>query len=161
MHTSPVRALVLSALILAAACTSSTGPSTPETAIDGTYQLKTVRGTALPVALFGQCSLGAGQPCSACTASATSGTLTLKNNPRDFTLSLVASGLCTDPLGRSPTLSNSYTISAGGSWSTWGSAGVALTSNNMNLASASVSGTSLCTSFDWVNAYAGGQTAAV
>ena len=155
------RGVLLSAAILVAACSSSTGPSKFEQSVAGTYQLKTVRGSALPVSLFGQCTLNQPQPCSACTASATSGTLTLTTDPLNFTLSLVASGLCTDPQGRSPTSGKSYTISAGGKWSKSGSDGITFESNNMNFASATVSGSTLSASFNWLNNDPGGQPAAV
>jgi hypothetical protein len=162
MTISMLRKLTLSTAILAAACSSSsTGPSNSDRGIAGTYQLQTVRGSSLPVPLFGQCSLGATQPCSVCSESAASGTLTLKNEPHDFSLSLVSSGVCVDPLSRSPTSASSHTNSLNGSWSTSGSSGVTFTSNNMNLASASISGSTLSTSFNWLNPDPGGQPAQV
>jgi len=162
MTISVLRKLTLVTAMLAAACSSSsTGPSNSDQGIAGTYQLQTVRSSSLPVPLFGQCSLGAAQPCSACSESAASGTLTLKTEPRDFSLSLVSSGVCVDPLSRSPTSTSGHTISVSGSWSTSGTSGVTFTSNNMNLASASISGSTLSTSFNWLNADPGGQPAQV
>ena len=157
-----LRGLTLSIAILAAACSSSsTGPSDSDRGIGGTYQLQTVRGSSLPVLLFGQCTLGASQPCSACAESAASGTLKLEANPRNYSLSLVSNGVCTDPLGRSPTSTVSHTLSVTGSWSTSGSSGVTFSGNNMNLTSGSISGSTLSTSFNWLNADAGGQPAQV
>lgn len=156
-----MRVIALSVVVLAAACTSSTGPSNLETAVVGTYQLQTIKGTKLPVPLFTQCSLGGAAPCAACSESAASGTLTLKDSPREFTINLVSSGSCVDPLGRSPTTPHSYTVTATTSWSASGTANITFASNTMNLSSAAVSGTTLSTSFNWLSADPGGQPAQV
>src|SRR6188472_1489731 len=156
MPPSQAFRLTLLASLIASAC-SSTGPSTFEESVAGTYKLQTVRGTNLPVPLFSQCSLpGASSPCAVCSESAASGTLTLKDNPREFSLSLVANATCVDPLG--PT---SYTISASTSWSQSGSSGITFATNNMNLTSGSISGATLSTSFNWLSPDPGGQPAQV
>jgi hypothetical protein len=151
---------MLSSVLVAAACSSSTGP-TFENSVAGTYKLQTVRGAALPVPLFSQCSMGGAAPCATCSESAASGTLTLKSNPREFSLSLVSNGTCVDPLGRSPTTANTYTISASTSWSQSGSAGISFATNNMNLSSGTLSGSTLSTSFNWLSLDPGGQPAQV
>lgn len=155
------RSLGLSIVMLGVACTSSTGPSNLEKAVVGTYRLQTIRGTALPVPLFSQCSLGGTAPCAACSESAASGTLTLKDSPREFTINLVSSGSCVDPLGQSPTTPHSYTITVTTSWSESGSANLSFGTNNMNLSSASISGSTLSTSFNWLSPDSGGQPAQV
>lgn len=161
MPPSLVRRLTLLASLTATAC-SSTGPSTFEESVAGTYKLQTVRGTNLPVPLFSQCGLpGAASPCAVCSESAASGTLTLKDTPREFSLSLVSTGTCVDPLGRSPTTPTSYTISASTSWSQSGSSGITFATNNMNLTSGSISGATLSTSFNWLSPDPGGQPAQV
>src|SRR5262245_15848803 len=166
MNRSTSRGItLLAAACLVAACTSSssTGPSNSGTKADvtGTYRLTTVRGVALPVPLFGQCSLGAPSPCAACAESAGSGTLTLKDNPREFSIALVANGICTDPLGRSPTTTSTYTVAAGGSWQDSGGVAISFQANNMNLSTATVSGSQLTASFNWLSPDPGGQAVAV
>jgi hypothetical protein len=161
MIHSTARVLGLSVVILGVACTSSTGPSNLEKAVVGTYRLQTIRGATLPVPLFNQCSLGGAAPCSACSETAASGTLTLKDSPREFTVSLVSSAVCVDPLGKAPTQLLSHTITATTSWSESGSAAISFGGNNMNLLSGSISGSTLSTSFNWLNPDAGGQPAQV
>jgi hypothetical protein len=161
-----VRALVFSCAVFVAACTTKSGGTSTDTgtnpsqSADGTYQLKTVRGTNLPVSLFGQCSLGSPQPCAACSESAASGTLTLKSNPTSFEISLVANGTCVDPLGRSPTTTSTYTSGTGGSWSISGGT-ITFGSNQMNLSTGTLSGSTISASFNWINPDPGGQPLSV
>lgn len=155
--------------LIAMACGGSdvTGPTSEENAARGTYRLTSVRASPVPVALFGQCSLGASQPCSACSASATSGSVTLEtgakdSDPNPVSVSLVASGPCVDPLGRSPTTTSSYTTSASGTWTTSGTTiTFSMSPNAMGISSASLSGSTLSMSFNWLNADSGGQPASV
>lgn len=156
-----VRVLVLSCAVFAAACTSEsggTGTNPSENPVAGTYQLRNLRATNLPVSLFAQCALnGNVQPCAACSESATSGTLTLKSNPSSFEISLVGTATCVDPLGRSPTTMNTHTSGTSGSWALSGSA-MSFSSNQMNLNSGTLSGTTISTSFNWPNPDPGGAS---
>jgi hypothetical protein len=161
MTASVRRVLIVAVAGLIAACSSSTGPSNLEKQAAGTYQLKTVRGAALPAPLFSQCSIGGAAPCATCSDAASSGTLTLNNDPLEFSIKLVASGTCVDPLGRSPTTPTGYTISATGSWRESGSATISFETNNMGLLSASVSGTTLSAQFNWLSPDPGGQAVPV
>jgi hypothetical protein len=166
MTVSIVRALVFSCAVFVAACTESGGTRTdtgtnPSESANGTYQLRTVRGTNIPVSLFSQCSLpGSTQPCAACSESAGSGTLTLKSNPASFDISLVANGTCVDPLGRSPTSTSTYTSGTTGSWSISGGT-ITFSSNQMNLSTGTLSGSTISTSFNWINPDPGGQPLSV
>jgi hypothetical protein len=127
----------------------------------GTYQLQSVRGSSLPVPLFGQCSIGGAPPCAPCSESATWGTLTLRTNPNQYTVTLIAGGVCVDPLGASPTTPHSYTTGATGSWSDNGGGTISFATNALNLSAGIVSGSTISVSFNWLNPTSGGPSAAV
>ena len=157
-----VRAVLFSCAVFVVACSTESGGTgtntgtNPSASADGTYQLRTVRGANLPVSLFPQCSLGNSQPCAACSESAASGTLTLKSNPTSFDISLVANGTCVDPSGRSPTTTSTYTSGTTGSWSISGGT-ITFGSNQMGLSTGTLSGSTISTSFNWINPDPGGQ----
>jgi hypothetical protein len=161
--------LLASVAFVGTACggKSSTGPSPEENAASGTYQLTSVRGAPLPVPLFGQCSLGHSQPCAVCSASASSGSVTLEageksSDPNAFSITLSASGPCVDPQGVSPTNTSSYTTGASGTWTTSGSTiTFTIGSNPMGISTATLSGSTLSMSFNWSSPDPGGQSAPV
>lgn len=134
----------------------STQPSDFVKATAGTYQLQLVRGSPLPVQLFGQCSIGGQPPCAPCTESATSGTLTLGSSPPKYAINLIAGGPCVDPLGGGSTTTNSYITGAEGNWADAGGGTISFTSNALGLSAAAISGSSIATSFNWLHPSSGG-----